>query len=662
MQRLAIFIAILCLVAAAGLSWVAATLSTRYIEEAAAHDVQATLQAGGFDWADVAVDGLSVRISGPAPREGARFAALTAAREIVAAGRVIDDIRVVDPDDLAAPRFSLELLRNGDGVSLIGLVPGDSGRDAVLNAVGDAGGGEVTDMLETAEHPAPEHWQASVDYALESLKSLPRSKISVVPGTVTITAIADSQAEKVRLETLLQSARPQDVELILQISAPRPVVTPFSLRLVSDSLGVRFDSCTADTTASRDRILAAATGIGLTGKATCMIGLGTPSPRWGEAAALAIRAIGDLGGGTLTFSDADITLVAPDTVTQTDFDRIMHGLETALPDVFSLHAVLTPKPLVEGGTPADIPEFLVTLSPEGLIQLRGRHGTDRAKLSVANFARAEFGSDNVHDTTRVDSSMPDGWGIRVLIGLEALSKLHHGTLVVTPVMIELKGVTALPEAQTEVTQILSERLGEASRYQINVTYDETLNRVELPPTPQECVDRINRILDERQITFEPGSIKVEGEAMDVVKRIAEAMDGCDEVAMEIGGHTDSQGREPMNLTLSQARAEAVMDALLGLEVLTKRLTARGYGETRPIADNETEEGRQRNRRIEFRLIGPDGRPLGEDAIQEEAGEGGPADQETVDGEDADMPLEEEDGAMMEAHDGEEEGDTTDVQD
>ena len=58
----------------------------------------------------------------------------------------------------------------------------------------------------------------------------------------------------------------------------------------------------------------------------------------------------------------------------------------------------------------------------------------------------------------------------------------------------------------------------------------------------------------------------------------------------------------MNLTLSQTRAEAVIDALLSRRVLTKSLVAKGYGETSPIADNKTEEGREANRRIEFQLI------------------------------------------------------------
>jgi len=89
-----------------------------------------------------------------------------------------------------------------------------------------------------------------------------------------------------------------------------------------------------------------------------------------------------------------------------------------------------------------------------------------------------------------------------------------------------------------------------------------------------------------------------------VQAIAEVFDRCLEAPIKISGHTDSQGREEMNLNLSKARAEAVLTALRGARVKLKSLTAEGYGETQPIADNSTEEGREANRRIEFRLLTP----------------------------------------------------------
>jgi OOP family OmpA-OmpF porin len=79
---------------------------------------------------------------------------------------------------------------------------------------------------------------------------------------------------------------------------------------------------------------------------------------------------------------------------------------------------------------------------------------------------------------------------------------------------------------------------------------------------------------------------------------------CPDIVMEIGGHTDSQGRDTSNLALSQARAEAVLLGLQGRRVLVGSLSAVGYGETRPVADNDSPEGRETNRRIEFTLLGP----------------------------------------------------------
>jgi len=79
---------------------------------------------------------------------------------------------------------------------------------------------------------------------------------------------------------------------------------------------------------------------------------------------------------------------------------------------------------------------------------------------------------------------------------------------------------------------------------------------------------------------------------------------CPKVKFEIQGHTDSSGSEELNLSLSQKRAESVLSILLTRRVLTSGLTAKGYGSAEPIADNETEDGREENRRIVFKLKSP----------------------------------------------------------
>lgn len=77
---------------------------------------------------------------------------------------------------------------------------------------------------------------------------------------------------------------------------------------------------------------------------------------------------------------------------------------------------------------------------------------------------------------------------------------------------------------------------------------------------------------------------------------------CPKAKFEIQGHTDSSGSEELNKNLSQSRAEAVLFELLNQRILTSGIIAKGYGSINPIADNNTEEGRETNRRIEFKLI------------------------------------------------------------
>jgi OOP family OmpA-OmpF porin len=460
------------------------------------------------------------------------------------------------------------------------------------------------------------------------LGKLPRAKISVSAERVEITAMVDSPEAQRRIETDLARGVPDDVRLALAISAPRPVITPFTLRFVIDGAGARFDSCSADTDEARDVILRAAGKAGMQSRGDCVVGMGVPSPQWARAAELAIAAVADLGGGTITFSDADVALLAPEGTAQSLFDDVAGKLDADLPEVFALTATLPPPP--DAAQPA-APEFVATLSPEGQVLIRGRVGSETSRETVRSFAKARFSSDSVHLTARVAEGLPRDWSIRVLTGLEALSHLSNGAVTVTPDNIGVQGNTGRKSASAEIAQFLAEKLGEAEKYTIDVTYKEALDPVAGLPSPEECEAQIAGIQTGRKINFEPGSAKIDAQGAAIMDDIADVLKKCGEIRMEIGGHTDSQGGEDMNAQLSLERARAVLDELRMRRVLTSSLDAKGYGESVPIADNETEDGRETNRRIEFRLIRPEPVSDEQTALEslEEPGEEGVEAEETT---------------------------------
>lgn len=595
---------------AAGLSVLGASLAADAVEERAVAAVDAALDAGGYGWARSTADGLTVTLAGTAPTEAERFRALTAAGGVVDPSRVIDMLEVKAAAVIAPPTFSVEVLRNRDGISVIGLIPAATDRDTILAPlIRVANGTRVSDLVESTVQEKPEHWDAALSFGIAAAELLPRSKISISAGRVAVTAVADSPEQRSRFERELNARKPAGVPVRLDISSPRPVITPFSLRFVIDAQGPRFDACAADQDAALGQIIEAAQAAGFTGPVDCPIGLGAPSAAWGKAAAQSISALHEIGQGTVSLTDADIVIEAAEGTPQDLFDRVTGDLDGALPDIFSLRATLPKPPETESrAANQGPPEFTAELNSEGKVQLRGRFADDRQRAAVESYARAQFGAGAVASATRLDPALPEGWSLRVLSGIEAMGVLHHGRLVVTPDRISVQGVSGDKNARSNISRALSSRLGGAG-YAIDVTYDEKLDPQAALPTPQECVRTINTILASHKITFAPGSATINADARQTLDRVAEAMVPCIDVRMEIGGHTDSQGRDEMNLQLSQARAEAVLEALLARRVPVSNLTAQGYGETQPIADNDTADGREENRRIAFTLlVANNGRP------------------------------------------------------
>jgi outer membrane protein OmpA-like peptidoglycan-associated protein len=102
-----------------------------------------------------------------------------------------------------------------------------------------------------------------------------------------------------------------------------------------------------------------------------------------------------------------------------------------------------------------------------------------------------------------------------------------------------------------------------------------------------------------QILFETGKATIQPASQPIVAQIVELMKAQPKLSLSIEGHTDAQGTAAANKVLSRDRAQAVVKAVVAGGVAAKRLASQGWGQEKPVADNRTEEGRARNRRVEI---------------------------------------------------------------
>jgi OOP family OmpA-OmpF porin len=175
-------------------------------------------------------------------------------------------------------------------------------------------------------------------------------------------------------------------------------------------------------------------------------------------------------------------------------------------------------------------------------------------------------------------------------GLAKLSEAVNGTPIVSAASFTFDLVfetgDRIPVVQQAQQQAAAQKAQEESK----------------PITSQECETRFSVISTTGAIYFKTGSAELDSASNALLDSVADIANRCPSVKIEVSGHTDTTGGASANQTLSEARAKAVVTYLVSHGVVQTRITATGYGGTKPVASNATDEGRAKNRRIEFRVV------------------------------------------------------------
>jgi OmpA-OmpF porin, OOP family len=251
---------------------------------------------------------------------------------------------------------------------------------------------------------------------------------------------------------------------------------------------------------------------------------------------------------------------------------------------------------------------LSVVNSGGKIRYSGVVSDEQTKQSIINQLNSTYGAGNVSGDISVDSrARAAGW----TSGLA--SALPHFKTSGSEVTFEGNSINvggALPEnARNDQVAGLKSVYGDGMRIgafeaatavsEANRRASEALSGLRPGFTAADLTSALNTNI----INFQSGSAQIPRESMAVLEQSAQAIKSAPVgTVLEVGGHTDNRGAPAANLKLSQQRADSVRRFLISKGVSANSLTAKGYGDSNPIASNDTEDGRFRNRRIEFKDI------------------------------------------------------------
>jgi OmpA-OmpF porin, OOP family len=412
---------------------------------------------------------------------------------------------------------------------------------------------------------------------------LDKGRIAVAGRDVTIAA--DAFSEDGRRDAVAAIAAVPGVRLVNDETRLVPEAKPFVWSAERDVVRVTL-SGSSPLPASKARLLEAARADlgGAEVVDQTNLSRGAP-PRFDEAALLLLGQIARLKDGKITITDAKVSL--------SGMARDLGGREAIaaalknLPEGFSVASnEIKAPPYV----------FQAYKDPVALtLTLTGNVPDDVVRGAIVAASHRKFFSEKVVDNLKPSLGAPFGFANAVVPALGALSRLSTGTLVVTDREVKLSGDALYDAAAGQLRANLTRDLPQG--WQIKA--DISVKPAAAPVDATVCQQLFTEVLAKGAIRFESGRASLDPDSSGLLDHLVETAQRCPTTNIDVAGHTDADGEAAANQALSEKRAQAVVDYLVKAGLPASRFTAIGYGSSQPVADNDTEEGKARNRRIEF---------------------------------------------------------------
>lgn len=268
-------------------------------------------------------------------------------------------------------------------------------------------------------------------------------------------------------------------------------------------------------------------------------------------------------------------------------------------------------------------EYRFDATYDGLeLDLEGTVPTEASRAAVIAAAKRKLPDRTIKDRLEVRDGAPDGWVDAILKALDPLTLLEKGKIAIRKGLVRLNGEADSDAMMARARRMLEEGLPQGYGGENEVVLVP-------PPTPDpdvvarkqaeekvdvdvllqssdkldagDCQAVLNTMVRRGQVLFATAKFELDRKSKKTLGALPDIAQRCPDMRIAIAGHTDSDGAAKYNQWLSERRAEAVVGYLAGLGMDRSRMSAIGYGEMQPIANNDTKANKARNRRIELEV-------------------------------------------------------------
>jgi OOP family OmpA-OmpF porin len=226
------------------------------------------------------------------------------------------------------------------------------------------------------------------------------------------------------------------------------------------------------------------------------------------------------------------------------------------------------------------------------LEVSGELPSQEAVARVMSAAMDHFAPDKITSTLTVGDRVSDPSWLEAVLALTAeMAAADQGAIEASDKGVTLSGVVASTDTRTAIENRAKALLG-----------NQRLNNQIIVKPPPEVKPEPAAVVELPTLRFKHASTELTEDSKPLLDEIAGTLQGRPDLRIEVAAHTDSSGEEVLNVDLSERRTQAIVQYLVSRGINPNSLVQRSYGESQPVAENTTKEGRALNRRIEFKVI------------------------------------------------------------